>query len=56
MLVALDVIFAKARLSYSHEGHGAPRSILEGKVVLNRARHPLIDKKRCGAHFRAAGR
>ena len=42
-LVALDLIFAKSRLSYSMKAmEPAVNSI--GKVVLNRARHPLIDK------------
>ena len=43
-LVALDVIFAKARLSYSMKAM-EPKVNTQGKVVLNRARHPLIDKK-----------
>ena len=43
-LVALDVIFAKARLSYSMKAM-EPAVNTAGKVVLNRARHPLIDKK-----------
>ncbi len=43
-LVALDLIFAKARLSYSMKAM-EPAVNTQGKVVLNRARHPLIDKK-----------
>ena len=43
-LVALDLIFAKARLSYSMKAM-EPKVNTQGKVVLNRARHPLIDKK-----------
>ncbi len=42
-LVALDVIFAKSRLSYSMKAM-EPAVNSCGKVVLNRARHPLIDK------------
>ena len=43
MLVALDVIFAKSRLSYAMKAM-EPKVNTDGKVVLNRARHPLIDK------------
>ncbi len=43
-LVALDLIFARARLSYSMKAM-EPKVNTQGKVVLNRARHPLIDKK-----------
>lgn len=43
-LVALDVIFAKARLSYSMKAM-CPSVGSEGKIILNRARHPLIDPK-----------
>ena len=42
-LVTLDVIFAKSRLSYSMKAM-EPAVNSSGKVVLNRARHPLIDK------------
>ena len=38
------MIFAKARLSYSMKAM-EPKVNTQGKVVLNRARHPLIDKK-----------
>ncbi len=44
MLVKLDVIFAKARLSSSMNAM-CPEVGTDGKIVLNRARHPLIDKK-----------
>ena len=44
MLVALDVIFAKARMSYSMKAM-EPAVNTNGKVILNRARHPLIDPK-----------
>ena len=43
MLVALDIIFAKSRLSYSMKAM-EPAVNTQGKVILNRARHPLIDK------------
>ncbi len=42
LLVRLDLIFAKAKLSYEMEGQAA---CLEGEgIVLRRARHPLLDK------------
>ena len=43
MLVALDVIFAKARLSYSMKAM-CPAVNDRGTLVFNRARHPLIDR------------
>ncbi len=43
MLVSLDLIFGKSRLSYAMKAM-EPAVNTEGKVVLNRARHPLIDK------------
>lgn len=42
-LVALDVIFGKARLSYAMKAM-EPKVNEKGVVRLNRARHPLIDK------------
>lgn len=42
-LVALDVIFAKARLSYNMRAM-EPAVNDAGRTLLNRARHPLIDK------------
>ncbi len=42
-LVALDVIFAKARLSYSMRAM-CPEVRTKGEIILNKARHPLIDK------------
>ena len=42
-LVKLDLIFAKARLSYSMKAM-CPAVNTDGKIVLNRARHPLIAK------------
>lgn len=42
-LIALDIIFAKSRLSYSMKAM-APEVNSSGKILLNRARHPLIDK------------
>ncbi len=44
MLVSLDVRFAKARLSYSMKAM-CPEVNTQGRIVLNRARHPLIDAK-----------
>ena len=44
MLIQLDLIFGKARLSYSMKGM-CPAVHSEGKILLNRARHPLIDKQ-----------
>ena len=42
ILIRLDLIFAKAKLSYEVEGQEAS---LEGEgIVLRRARHPLLDK------------
>ncbi len=43
-LVALDVVFAKARLSDSMKAM-CPEVGEKGKILLNRARHPLIDKQ-----------
>ena len=45
ILVRLDVIFAKARLSYKMQAW-APIMNEEGRVDLRNARHPLIDPKR----------
>lgn len=44
VLVFLDRIFAKAKLSFSMEA-SAPEIIEDGGTVLKNARHPLIDKK-----------
>ena len=44
MLVTLDVIFAKAKLSYRMCAW-EPKMNNEGRVLLRNARHPLIDKK-----------
>ena len=44
MLVQLDLIFAKAKLAYRMRAW-APIMNDQGKVVLNKARHPLIDPK-----------
>ena len=43
VLIQLDLIFAKAKLSYSMRGV-APSINSKGKVILNKARHPLIEK------------
>ncbi len=44
MLVTLDCIFARARLSFRMDAM-EPNIRTDGKLTLNRARHPLIDKK-----------
>lgn len=44
VLISLDVIFAKARLSYSMKAM-CPGVGDKGKIILNRARHPLIDRQ-----------
>lgn len=44
ILVFLDVIFAKAKLSFQMNAI-EPQIRQDGKILLNRARHPLIDKK-----------
>ena len=44
MLVSLDVIFAKARLSLRMDGM-EPEIRTNGTIELNRARHPLIERK-----------
>ncbi|MDR2648021.1 MAG: endonuclease MutS2 [Oscillospiraceae bacterium] len=41
--VELDVIFAKARLAYDMKA-AAPAISDDGTIVLNRARHPLIER------------
>lgn len=43
VLVALDCIFAKAKLSYAMNADEP--EISEDRVLLKRARHPLLDKK-----------
>ncbi len=44
LLTQLDVIFAKARLSYQMRA-GAPLMNDQGQIDLKKARHPLIDPK-----------
>lgn len=44
VLTELDVIFAKAGLSYDMDG-GAPELSENGHLYLKRARHPLLPKK-----------
>ena len=44
-LLELDVIFAKAKLSYRMKA-GAPAINGEGRIMLRRARHPLLDPKK----------
>ena len=45
ILVQLDCIFAKAKLSFQMEAM-EPQIREDGKINLNKARHPLIDKKK----------
>ena len=45
LLIRLDVIFAKAKLAYRMRAW-APMMNDEGRVVLSKARHPLIDPKK----------
>lgn len=45
VLVALDLIFAKARLGYQMKAT-VPRVTEDGHLLLNKARHPLIDAKK----------
>lgn len=45
LLVELDVIFAKAKLSYAMRA-GAPEMNDKGEIALRKARHPLIDPKK----------
>lgn len=44
VLIALDVIFAKARLAYRMNAW-APEMNDEGRIKLHKARHPLLDPK-----------
>ena len=44
LLTQLDVIFAKAKLSYKMKA-GSPEMNNQGKIELRNARHPLIDPK-----------
>ena len=44
-LVELDLIFAKASLAYKMRGI-MPKINSEGRVILNNARHPLIEKSK----------
>lgn len=44
LLVNLDFIFAKAKLSYAMDAD-SPEVNDKGQVTLKRARHPLLDKK-----------
>lgn len=44
MLVAIDSIFARAKLSFTMKAI-APKIRTDGQITLNHARHPLIDRK-----------
>ncbi|MGM9545394.1 MAG: endonuclease MutS2, partial [Vescimonas sp.] len=43
MLVHLDMIFARAQLSYTMDG-SRPEVVRRGAISLKRARHPLLDR------------
>lgn len=43
ILVHLDVIFARAQLSYKMDG-SRPEVVRRGAIALKRARHPLLDR------------
>ncbi len=45
VLVGIDLIFAKARLGYQMKAT-VPRVTDDGHILLNKARHPLIDPKK----------
>ncbi|MBQ3055551.1 MAG: endonuclease MutS2 [Oscillospiraceae bacterium] len=45
VLVGLDLLFAKAKLSYAHNAD-APELNAKGEVLLKDARHPLLDAKK----------
>lgn len=45
LLVMLDIIFAKGKLSLEMKGE-SPEIAEEGGLILKQARHPLIDKKK----------
>lgn len=45
VLVGLDLLFAKAKLSYNHNAD-APELNAKGEVFLKDARHPLLDAKK----------
>lgn len=45
LLVGLDLLFAKAKLSYVHNAD-APELNETGEVLLKEARHPLLDAKK----------
>ena len=45
VLVALDIIFAKAKLSYKLNA-SQPEIEDTGRIILKRARHPLLDSKK----------
>jgi len=45
VLVGLDLLFAKAKLSYAHNAD-APELNDKGEVLLKDARHPLLDAKK----------
>ena len=48
VLVHLDLIFAKAQLSYQMEGM-RPEIRRNGSLVLKKARHPLLDSAKAGS-------
>ena len=49
MLVHLDMIFARAQLSYTMNA-SRPEVVRKGAISLKRARHPLLDQAKAAAH------
>ncbi|MDD7281580.1 MAG: endonuclease MutS2 [Erysipelotrichaceae bacterium] len=49
-MTILDVAFAKARWAYEHEGCVPTIRLSQRNLLLERARHPLIDEKKCVAN------
>jgi len=45
ILISLDIIFAKAKLAYRMNAF-APDMNDKGRIILNKARHPLIEEKK----------
>jgi DNA mismatch repair protein MutS2 len=45
LLLALDLIFARGKLSYQMDGM-EPRLVTDGSLIFRHARHPLLDRKK----------